>query len=80
MDLAFVAYPGLLATMGGANFWALIFFLMLVTLGVDSVFGNFDFYQTFISDLFPIILKKNEKRSLLYLPYMLLLYLQFDLH
>jgi len=56
MDLAFVAYPGLLATMGGAHFWSVIFFLMLVTLGVDSVFGNFDFYQTYFSDLFPIIL------------------------
>jgi len=61
MDLAFVAYPGLLAEMGGANFWALIFFLMLVTLGVDSVFGNFDFYQTFISDLFPVILQKMRR-------------------
>lgn len=61
MDLAFVAYPGLLATMGGANFWAIIFFLMLVTLGVDSVFGNFDFYQTFFSDLFPVILQKMRR-------------------
>lgn len=61
MDLAFVAYPGLLAKMGGANFWALIFFLMLVTLGIDSSFGMFDFYQTFISDLFPIILQKMRR-------------------
>jgi len=61
MDLAFVAYPGLLATMGGANFWSVIFFLMLVTLGVDSVFGNFDFYQTYFSDLFPIILEKMRR-------------------
>jgi len=61
MDLAFVAYPGLLSEMGGANFWAVIFFLMLVTLGVDSVFGNFDFYQTYFSDLFPIILEKMRR-------------------
>jgi len=44
MDLAFVAYPGLLNQLGWANFFSVIFFLMLVTLGVDSVFGNFDFY------------------------------------
>ena len=56
MDLAFVAYPGLLNKLAWSNFFSVIFFLMLVTLGVDSVFGNFDFYQTYVSDLFPIIL------------------------
>jgi len=61
MDLAFVAYPGLLNQLGWANFFSVIFFLMLVTLGVDSVFGNFDYYQTFVSDLFPIILKTMRR-------------------
>jgi len=44
MDLAFVAYPGLLGTLDGANVWAVIFFMMLVTLGVDSVFATVDFF------------------------------------
>jgi len=61
MDLAFVAYPGLLDQLAWSNFFSIIFFLMLVTLGVDSVFGNFDYYQTMISDLFPIILKTMRR-------------------
>lgn len=61
MDLAFVAYPGLLAELGWANFFSILFFIMLVTLGVDSVFGNFDFYQTYVSDLFPIILQTMRR-------------------
>jgi len=61
MDLAFVAYPGLLGQLAGSNFWAVIFFLMLVTLGVDSVFGMVDFCQVMLLDMFPIILKKMRK-------------------
>jgi SNF family Na+-dependent transporter len=55
MDLAFVAYPGLLGQLAGSNFWAIIFFLMLVTLGVDSVFGMVDFTQQMFIDMFPKI-------------------------
>lgn len=55
MDLAFVAYPGLLGQLAGSNFWAIIFFLMLVTLGVDSVFGMVDFTQQMFIDMFPRI-------------------------
>lgn len=55
MDLAFVAYPGLLGQLAGSNFWAIIFFLMLVTLGVDSVFGFVDYTQQMFIDMFPRI-------------------------
>jgi len=61
MDLAFVAYPGLLGQLAGSNFWAIIFFLMLVTLGVDSVFGMLDYSQQMFLDAFPIILTKMRK-------------------
>ena len=44
LDLAFVAYPGLIYLLDGHNFWALLFFLMLISLGIDSVFALFDFY------------------------------------
>ena len=43
LDLAFVAYPGMLNLLAGSNFWAILFFFMLLTLGVDSVFAYFDF-------------------------------------
>jgi len=34
--LVFIVYPEAIATMPGAPFWAIIFFLMLLTLGLDS--------------------------------------------
>lgn len=43
LDLAFIAYPGLLSMLKGSNFWSIVFFIMLTTVGVDSVFGMFDF-------------------------------------
>jgi len=61
MDLAFVAYPGLLGTLKGSNFWALIFFFMLVTLGVDCVFATVDFFQQMLIDMFPGIIKNMRK-------------------
>lgn len=34
--LVFIVYPAAIATMPGSTFWALIFFMMLLTLGLDS--------------------------------------------
>ena len=34
--LVFVVYPEAIATMGGSVFWSIIFYLMLITLGLDS--------------------------------------------
>lgn len=61
ISLAFVAYPGLLNLLSGKNFWAVIFFTMLVTLGIDSAFGYVDYIMEFFLDTFPIILKKMKK-------------------
>jgi SNF family Na+-dependent transporter len=55
LDLAFVAYPGMINMLAGSNFWALIFFMMLVTLGIDSVFGFLDHILNYFRDMFPII-------------------------
>jgi SNF family Na+-dependent transporter len=38
--LVFIVYPAAIATMPGSIFWALIFFMMLLTLGLDSSVGN----------------------------------------
>ena len=34
--LAFIAYPQALSIMPGGPFWAVVFFFMLLTLGLDS--------------------------------------------
>jgi SNF family Na+-dependent transporter len=36
----FIVYPAAIATMPGSIFWALIFFMMLLTLGLDSSVGH----------------------------------------
>jgi SNF family Na+-dependent transporter len=59
--LLFVAFPSLLALLPGANFWAVIFFIMCVCLGVDSVFGFFDYYIKFAQDWFPELEAKMRK-------------------
>lgn len=61
VSLAFVAYPGLINLLAGKNFWAVIFFLMLVTLGVDSAFGYVDYIMEFFLDAYPVILTKMRK-------------------
>jgi len=60
-DLLFVAFPALLGLLAGKNFWAVIFFIMCVCLGVDSVFGFVDFYVKYLEDCFPIIRQKLRK-------------------
>ena len=35
-DLAFITYPAILNSIPYSNFWALLFFIMLITLGIDS--------------------------------------------
>ncbi|CRK96201.1 CLUMA_CG009629, isoform A [Clunio marinus] len=58
--LVFDVYPAAIATMPGSVFWALIFFMMLLTLGLDSSFGGSEAIITALSDEFPII-KRNRK-------------------
>jgi len=49
--LAFIAYPQALSIMPGGPFWAVIFFFMLLTLGLDS--------QVFSLENKDLILLKN---------------------
>ncbi|CAD5125288.1 DgyrCDS13532 [Dimorphilus gyrociliatus] len=59
--LVFVVYPEAIATLPGSTFWSLIFFLMLLTLGLDSSFGGSEAIITAISDEYPILKKHREK-------------------
>ncbi|XP_069177322.1 sodium-dependent dopamine transporter [Procambarus clarkii] len=58
--LVFVVYPEAIATMPGSTFWAIIFFMMLLTLGLDSSFGGSEAVITALSDEFPVI-GRNRK-------------------
>ncbi|XP_067841661.1 sodium-dependent proline transporter isoform X2 [Heptranchias perlo] len=53
--LAFVAYPEALALLPGSFFWSILFFLMLFTLGIDTLFGNMEGITTAFLDEFPIL-------------------------
>lgn len=46
--------------MPGSVFWALIFFMMLLTLGLDSSFGGSEAIITALSDEFPKIKRNRE--------------------
>ncbi|NXT56851.1 SC6A7 protein, partial [Pluvianellus socialis] len=63
--LAFVAYPEALSLLPGAPFWSILFFLMLFTLGVDTLFGNIEGITTAILDEFPALHGWKTKMALL---------------
>ncbi|KIH43348.1 hypothetical protein ANCDUO_26649, partial [Ancylostoma duodenale] len=58
--LVFVVYPEALATMPWAPGWSVLFFLMLMTLGLDSSFGGSEAIITALSDEFPLIKRNRE--------------------
>ncbi|XP_076435264.1 sodium-dependent dopamine transporter-like [Babylonia areolata] len=58
--LVFVVYPEAISTLPGATFWAVIFFLMLLTLGLDSSFGGSEAIITALSDEFPVLRRHRE--------------------
>ncbi|OQR73138.1 sodium- and chloride-dependent glycine transporter 2-like [Tropilaelaps mercedesae] len=53
--LAFVAYPEALARLPCPQFWSVLFFLMLFTLGLDSEFALLENFLTGISDAVPVL-------------------------
>ena len=57
--LAFISYPEVLASFPASNFFAVVFFLMLITLGMGSAIGLLSSVTTTISDSFPNIHKKT---------------------
>ncbi|XP_055996918.1 sodium- and chloride-dependent GABA transporter 3-like isoform X2 [Ostrea edulis] len=48
--LAFIAYPEAISMLPVPNLWAVIFFLMLLTVGLDSVFGVVETVLTTFAD------------------------------
>lgn len=51
--LIYIIYPEIIATFKGASIFAITFFLMLISLGIDSAFGGMEGLYTAITDEFP---------------------------
>ena len=56
--LVFLTYPDLVLNLPGSVLWAVIFFVMLLVLGVDSEFCNVEALVTGIVDNWPHLLMK----------------------
>ncbi|ELT92352.1 hypothetical protein CAPTEDRAFT_191230 [Capitella teleta] len=59
--LAFVAYPEGLALIPGAPFWAICFFFMMFSVGLDSLFGQVETIAAGIIDEWPEYLRPRRK-------------------
>lgn len=59
--LVFIVYPEAIATMTGSVFWSIIFFLMLITLGLDSTFGGLEAMITALCDEYPRLLGRHRE-------------------
>ena len=54
-DLAFIVYPAMLSTLPIPNFWAIVFFLMLMNLGI----GTHYLFIAVISELYSDVIRKH---------------------
>ncbi len=55
LGLSFIAYPEILSTFKYSAFYSIIFFLMIINLGLDSSFGGLEAIYTALADEFVVI-------------------------
>ena len=63
-SLSFIAYPEILSTFKYSTFFSILFFLMVINLGLDSDFGGLEAMYSAISDEIPL-LKRHRKSGML---------------
>ncbi|XP_077450174.1 sodium- and chloride-dependent betaine transporter-like [Stigmatopora argus] len=66
-NLAFIIYPKALSMLPGSTFWTVLFFLMMLFLGLDTQFLCVESLATSVVDLFPRQLRKRYAREILVL-------------
>jgi SNF family Na+-dependent transporter len=59
-SLSFIAYPEILSTFKYPTFYSILFFLMVINLGLDSDFGGLEAMYTALSDEYSL-LKRHRK-------------------
>ncbi|XP_056275999.1 solute carrier family 6 member 4b [Pseudoliparis swirei] len=64
-SLLFITYPEAIANMMGSSFFAIIFFVMMIMLGLDSTFGGLEAIITAVLDEYPE--RFSQRRELLVL-------------
>ena len=72
LGLSFIAYPEMLATFRYSAFFSVIFFLMIINLGLDSGFGGLEAIYTALADEF-VLIKKYRKSAMAAIHFILFL-------
>ena len=72
LGLSFIAYPEILSTFKYSAFFSIIFFLMIINLGLDSGFGGLEAIYTALADEFEVI-KRHRKSFMAVIHFVLFL-------